>query len=313
MSRKVSHLLSISDLTSRDILRLIRSAGTLKGVRSNVLSGRTIGLLFQKPSMRTRVSFDVAMYHLGGRAIYLSQSEVGLGTRESAQVIAKVLSRYLDGIVARVYSHKDVETLARYAKVPVINGLSDVEHPCQALADLMTINERKGALKGLTIAFLGDGNNCAASLALGATMLGANFRIGSPKGYWLSDDVLRRARTYAEGAGARIECTDDPDVAVRDADVVYTDVWVSMGQEDSAALRRAAFVPYRVTDKTLAKARSGALFMHPLPAHVGEEITADILDHPQSVVYDQAENRLHIQKALLLESLGAGAGEVGPS
>ena len=313
MSRKVSHLLSISDLTPQDIWRLIRSAGTLKGVRSSVLSGRTLGLLFQKPSMRTRVSFDVAMYQLGGRAIYLSQAEVGLGTRESAQVIAKVLSRYLDGIVARVYAHKDVETLARYADVPIINGLSDVEHPCQALADLMTIYEKKGALKGLTIAFVGDGNNCAASLALGATMLGASFRLGAPKGYWLSDDVMRRAREYAESAGAHIQCTDDADVAARDAGVVYTDVWVSMGQEDSAEGRRAAFAPYRVTDKVLARARPGALFMHPLPAHMGEEITADLLDHPQSVVYDQAENRLHVQKALLLERLGTGASEAGPS
>ena len=313
MSRKVSHLLSISDLTSQDIWRLIRTAGTLKGVRSGALAGRTLGLLFQKPSMRTRVSFDVAMYQLGGRAIYLSQAEVGLGTRESVRVVARVLSRYLDGIVARVYTHKDVETLARYADVPVINGLSDVEHPCQALADLMTIYEKKGALKGLTIAFLGDGNNCAASLALGAAMLGANFRIGSPKGYWLSNDVVGRVRKYAEAAGAQVLCTDDPDDAVRDADVVYTDVWISMGQEDTAERRRAAFLPYRVTDKVLLKARPGALFMHPLPAHPGEEITADLLEHPQSVVYDQAENRLHIQKALLLERLGTGASEIRPS
>ncbi|MBI4307289.1 MAG: ornithine carbamoyltransferase [Chloroflexi bacterium] len=313
MAQKVRHLLSLADLTTQDIWRLIHAARSLKGVRSNALGGRVIALLFQKPSMRTRVSFEVAMYQLGGRAIYLSQAEVGLGTREAAEDIARVLSRYVDAIAGRTFLHKDLETLARYASVPVINGLSDAEHPCQALADLQTIYEKKGALKGLTIAFLGDGNNCAASLALGATLVGANFRIASPNGYWLRGDILGRARDYAQRTGAQVLCTDEPTVAVEGADVVYTDVWTSMGQESEAERRRSTFASYQVTPKLLAKARPNALFMHPLPAHSGEEVDVGLLEHPQSVVYDQAENRLHIQKAILLEYLGGASSEVGLS
>ncbi len=297
--------LSISDLTPEDIRRLISGALDLKTTGwSTLLSEKVLVLMFEEPSTRTRVSFDVGMRQLGGYCLYLSPEEVGLGKRESAADVARVLSRYANAIAARTFSHQTVVTLARYADIPVINALSDLEHPCQALADLLTIYEKKGELGSLTLAFIGDGNNVANSLLLGAALTGMNFRIASPAGYGISDNILNPARQYAAESGAVIFCTEEPRQAVNDADVVYTDVWASMGQEAEAKKRRKAFAPYQIDEKLLSLAKDDAILMHPLPAHHGEELAENILYCPQSVAFDQAENRLHAQKALLAEMLG---------
>jgi len=244
------------------------------------------------------------MRQLGGYCLYLSPEEVGLGKRESAADVARVLSRYANAIAARTFSHQTVVTLARYADIPVINALSDLEHPCQALADLLTIYEKKGELGSLTLAYIGDGNNVANSLLLGAALTGMNFRIASPAGYGISDKILNPARQYAAESGAVIFCTEEPRQAVTDADVVYTDVWASMGQEAEAKKRRKAFAAYQIDEKLLSLAKDDAILMHPLPAHHGEELAENILYCPQSVAFNQAENRLHAQKALLAEMLG---------
>lgn len=244
------------------------------------------------------------MRQLGGQAIYLSPAEVGLGERESVADVARVLSRYVDAIVARTFSHQTLEILASYSAVPVLNALSDLEHPCQALADLVTIYEKKGELGGLTLAFVGDGNNVAHSLLLAAALTGMNFRIASPAGYAVQPDILDRAEEYAAASGAEIFCTEEPPLAVSGADIVYTDVWTSMGQEAEAAERRRVFANYQVNGELLSLAKEDAILMHPLPAHRGEEVGEDILDSLQSVVFDQAENRLHLQKALLVQMLG---------
>jgi len=295
---KGKDLISIAGLDSEDIQHLIGSAIRLKRGRSAALEGKILALIFEKPSLRTRVSFDVAMKQLGGDAIYLSPAEIGLGQREPVSDVAQVLSRYVDGIVARTFSHQSVELLARYSSVPVINGLSDEEHPCQVLSDVLTIYEKKGRLEGLKIAYVGDTNNVATSLILASSLVGIDFRIASPEGHKPKPSVLARA-------GSEILCTRDPRQAVADADVVYTDVWISMGQEAEAEHRLAAFSSYQVNSDLLALAKRDAIFMHPLPAHHGEEIAEGLLDVPQSVVFDQAENRLHMQKAILLELLGA--------
>ncbi len=302
---KGKDLLSISDLSSADIRLLISDAVAMKaeGWLSS-LSGKTLALLFEKPSLRTRVSFEVAMRQLGGQTIYLSPAEVGLGKRESISDVARVLSRYVDAIVARTFSHQTLEMLANYSSVPVVNALSDLEHPCQALADLFTIYEKKGELDGLTLAFLGDGNNVAHSLLLAASLAGMNFRIASPSGYRVQDRILHLAQEYAVDSGAEIFCTEEPHLAVSGADVVYTDVWTSMGQEAEAEQRRQIFANYQVNSELLSLAREDAILMHPLPAHHGEEVAEGILDSPESVVFDQAENRMHVQKALLAEILG---------
>jgi len=302
---KSKDLLSISDLSSEDIRLLISDAVDMKAAGwSSLLSGKTLALLFEKPSLRTRVSFEVAMRQLGGQAIYLSPAEVGLGKRESISDVARVLGRYVDAIVARTFSHQALEKLASYSSVPVINALSDLEHPCQALADLFTIYEKKGELDGLTLAFIGDGNNVAHSLLLAASLAGVNFRIASPSGYRVQDSILHLAQEYAVDSGAEIFCTEEPRLAVNSADVVYTDAWTSMGQEAEAEQRRQIFANYQVNDELLSLAREGAILMHCLPAHHGEEVAEGILDSPASVVFDQAENRLHVQKALLAEILG---------
>lgn len=299
-------LLSVADLTSKEIQHLIESAAFLKrGQKADArLKGKTIALLFEKPSLRTRVSFEVAMWQLGGHAIYLSPAEVGLGKRESISDVARTLSRFVNGIVARTFAHETVKLLAEYGTVPVINGLSDHEHPCQALGDLLTILEKKGDLKGLRLAYVGDGNNVARSLILASAAVGMDFSIASPPGYELDKPALRQARKLASQTGARIATMAEPRRAVENADVVYTDVWTSMGQESEADVRRRAFASYQVDAALLSCARKGALFMHPLPAHHGEEIAKGFLDHPQSVVFDQAENRRHIQKAILVRALG---------
>ena len=299
-------LLSVADLTSDEIQHLIKNAAFLKrGQKADArLKGKTIALLFEKPSLRTRVSFEVAMWQMGGHAVYISPGEVGLGKRESISDVARTLSRFVNGIVARTFAHQTVEMLAKYGTVPVINGLSDYEHPCQALGDLLTILEKKGDLKGLRLAYVGDGNNVARSLMLAAVAVGMDFSIASPPGYELDKPALRLAKKLAAQSGAKIATMAEPRLAVKDADVVYTDVWTSMGQEAEAEVRRRAFASYQVDSTLLSCAKKGALFMHPLPAHHGEEIAEGLLDHPQSVVFDQAENRLHIQKAILVRALG---------
>jgi ornithine carbamoyltransferase len=298
-------LLSVSDLSSEDISSLISDAVDMKASGwLSLLSGKTLALMFEKPSLRTRVSFELAMRQLGGEAIYLSPAEVGLGERESVPDVARVLSRYVDAIAARTYSHQTLEVLASYSAVPVINALSDWEHPCQALADLFTIYEKKGELNGLTLAFVGDGNNVAHSLLLAASLTGMNFRIATPPAYAIEDDIFNLAQNNALGTGGEIFGTEEPRLAVSGADVVYTDVWTSMGQEAEADQRRQAFAGYQVNSELLALAKEDAILMHPLPAHRGEEVAEDILDSPPSVVFDQAENRLHLQKALLAWMLG---------
>ena len=302
---KGKDLLSIADLNREDIPLLISRAIELKeeGWRHS-LSEKVLALVFEKPSLRTRVSFEMAMRQMGGSAIYLSPAEVGLGKREPVPDVARVLSRYVDAIAARTFSHETLELLAQYADVPVINVLSDLEHPCQALADLLTIHEKKGELEGLTLAYVGDGNNVAHSLMLASALAGIHFRIASPAGYQIRDDLLELARSYAMESGTEILCTEDPRQAVNEADIVYTDAWTSMGQEDESEKRRRAFAGYQIDDELLAQAEEGAILMHPLPAHHGEEVAKGVLDSPQSVVFDQAENRMHLQKALLAEMLG---------
>jgi ornithine carbamoyltransferase len=298
------NLLSVADLSAEDIWHLIEAAINLKQrKRKAYLKEKVLALLFEKPSLRTRVSFEVAMWQLGGNTLYLSPDEVGLGKREKVSDVARALSRYVDGIVARTFSHQTLELLAQYAQVPVINGLSDHEHPCQALGDLLTIYEKRGELKGLKLAFIGDSNNVARSLLLATSLVGVDFSIASPPAYKLQDTILRHAREFALQSNTRIFLTSDPRLAAENADIVYTDVWTSMGQEVEAEARRLAFATYRVDTQLLSLAKKDALFMHPLPAHHGEEITEGLLDHPQSVVFDQAENRLHIQKAILLKLL----------
>ena len=301
---KGKHLLSIADLSIEEVEALIRRAVDLKGGPSpQVMAGKSAALLFEKPSLRTKVSFDIAVHQLGGHPLYLGKDEVGMGVREPVSDTARILSRYVDVIIVRTFAQSTLETLAQYSSVPVINALSDDEHPCQALADLLTVYEKKGGLKGTTIAYIGDGNNVAVSLALAAVSVGANFTIAAPPGYHMPDaameEVIRRGRV----TGVRVTLTESPQDAVRGADVVYTDVWTSMGQEEETERRREAFKGYRVDPELLALAGDGALFMHPLPAHPGEEISEGLLEHPQSVVFDQAENRLHAQKAALLEIL----------
>lgn len=298
------NLLSVADLSAEDIWHLIEEAINLKQrERKAYLKEKVLALLFEKPSLRTRVSFEIAMWQLGGNTIYLSPDEVGLGKREKVSDVARTLSRYVDGIVARTFSHQTLELLAQYAQVPVINGLSEYEHPCQALGDLLTIYEKKGELKGLKLAFIGDSNNVARSLLLATSLVGVNFFIASPPAYKFQDEILRHAQEFALQSNTHIFLTSDPRLAAENADIVYTDVWSSMGQEAEVEARRLAFATYQVDTQLLSLAKKDALFMHPLPAHHGEEIAEGLLDHPQSVVFDQAENRLHIQKAILLKLL----------
>jgi ornithine carbamoyltransferase len=293
-------LLSIADLTPEELRRIVDVAVEMKrNGYPRVLAGKTLALLFEKASLRTNVSFNVAMQQLGGQAIYLGQSEVGLGQRESVADVARVLSRYVDGIAARTYAQQTLIDLAAHASVPVVNALSDEEHPCQAVADLVTVYERKGHFHGLTLAFIGDGNNVATSLAQAAAMVGMNFVIASPQGYELSEGTLDHARRSAAKSGAQISAIRSPREAVKQADIVYTDVWISMGQEDSYDDRLKAFEGYQVNSELLSHARRDIILMHDLPAHRGEEIVDEVIEGPQSVVFDQAENRLHAQRAIL--------------
>ena len=300
MGIKPKHFLSINDITPNELQELLDSAIDLK-TRGWIapLKQKTMALVFEKPSLRTRVSFEVAMRQLGGQTIYLAPEEVGLGKRESIPDVARVLSRFVDVIVLRTFAQQNLEMLAEYSSVPVINALSDFEHPCQALADLLTIYEHKGKLKWLTVAYIGDGNNVANSLILACAMTGVNFNIASPQGYTIDKAVLKKAQTYAKTSGAKIVCTEDPRVAAKDVDVIYTDTWTSMGQEAEAKVRRKVFAGYQINEELMALTKKNAIIMHCLPAHHGEEVSVGLLDSPQSVVFDQAENRMHAQKALL--------------
>lgn len=300
--KKPKHFLSITDLTPKEILDIFQVAKKLKselkktGKNKQVLKGKSLALIFEKQSLRTRISFEIGMSQLGGHAVYLDPRDTGIGVRESEIDIAKVLSGMANVIAARTYTHTTIETLAQHATIPVINALSDLEHPCQALTDLFTIWEIKGKLKGLTIAYVGDGdNNVAHSLCLGATLLGMQFRCGSPKRYSLNKTIIKNNRNVFE--------TTDPKEAVINADVVVTDTWISMGDTNKEE-RMRLFQKYQVNKKLMSLAKKDAIFLHCLPAYRGNEVTTDVIDGPQSVVFQEAENRLHVQKALLLYLLG---------
>ncbi len=300
----MKHFIAIEELTSKELSDYLSLGKKLKAewrARGNkpILKNKTLGMVFQKPSLRTRVSFDMAMLHLGGQALYLSPNEIGLGQRESIADVSRVLSRYVDGIMARVFAHDHVVELAKYSSVPVINGLSDWEHPCQALADAMTIIEHQGNLKGMRVVFVGDGNNVARSLMFACALSGANFVCASPRGYWLDEASVSKAGRIAEEAGGSVALTESPDQAVHGADVIYADVWASMGQESEAAERAKIFAPYQVNKALVSRAKPKSIVMHCLPAHRGAEITDDVIDGSHSVVFDQAENRMHAQKAIV--------------
>jgi len=295
--------LAETDFTKKEIIETFKVARKLKkkvkkGEKHHILRGKVLGMIFQKPSNRTRVSFEVGMYQLGGHAIYLGPAEIGLGTRESVADVARVLSRFTNGIMARVFGHDLVEGLAKWAPVPVINGLSDLLHPCQILGDLLTIIEHKGGYEGVKIAYVGDGNNIVNSFINVAGILPLDLRVACPKGYEPNAEILAAAR---EKAVSKITVVRDPVEAVSGADVVYTDTWASMGQEAEAEARRKAFKRYQVNSKLLEHAARDYIFMHCLPAHRGEEVTDEVMDGPHSVVFDEAENRLHIQKAIMVK------------
>jgi len=302
------HFLSIADFSGQELQALFDLAQQLKSERkqggnSPLLEGKVLAMVFQKPSLRTRVSFDMAMRHLGGDALYLSPAEIGLGKREAIKDVSRVLSGYVDCIMARVFEHRHVVELAQHAKVPVINGLSDYSHPCQALADGLTILEHFGRLKGLKLTFVGDGNNVAVSLLFLAARMEMNFTIASPEGFELADQVVEIGRRMAAESGGAVQILRDPKEAVAGAQVIYTDTWVSMGQEEDTARRAAAFRRYQVNPDLVAHADRSAVVLHCLPAHRGQEITDEVADGPQSLIFPQAENRLHAQKAILVSLL----------
>lgn len=299
-------LISIECLETQDIFDIISLTGKVKSDKAryaDTLKGKSIGLIFQKPSNRTRVSFEIGMEQLGGHALYLGPDEIDMGGRESVKDVACVLSRYLDGIVARTYKHDDIKELALYARIPVINGLSDRAHPCQALADIFTIREKLGTFKGITLSYVGDGNNVLNSLMCASARAGLNMKIATPKGYEPIKDIITIAKKFAKESGSKIEISNDPKAAAKGADVIYTDVWVSMGQEKDAGKRMKAFKSFQVNESLMKMAKKDCLVMHCLPAHRGQEITDSVIDSDSSVVYDQAENRMHVQKAILLKLL----------
>ncbi len=302
------HFLSLADWSREEIELLFELSAALKADPASyatALAGQSLAMIFEKASTRTRVSFEVGMFQLGGQALFLSSNDIQLHRGETIADTARVLSRFVHGIMARVFAHQDILDLAGYGSVPVINGLSDLLHPCQALADYFTLRERRGELAGLKLAYVGDGNNVAHELMWGAVKLGMKFSIGCPKGYEPNAQLCRNTVHEAQKLGSPVpELTSDPLAAVRGADVVYTDVWTSMGQEAESARRLAAFQGYQVTPAMMAAAGSQAVFMHCLPAHRGEEVAADVIDGPQSVVFDEAENRLHVQKAVLVTLMG---------
>ena len=302
---KGKDFLWLADLDSEEIRQMVRKARSMKeGVTPQAMDGKVAALLFEKPSLRTRVSFEVGVRQMGGYCIYLSQSDVGLGTREPAEDVARVLDRLVDVIVARVFSHRSLEILAEHSTVPVVNALSDLAHPCQAIGDLLSMTEHKGDLEGMNVAYVGDGNNIASSLAIACSSVGANFVVASPPQYKVPEIAWNVARQRSAENETRLQWIESPEAAVEGADVVYTDVWISMGDEAEVDVRRDIFSTYRVDGDLMSRADSEAVFMHDMPAHRGEEISDDMLDHPSSIVFHQAENRLHAQKAILAELMG---------
>ena len=303
----MEHFLSIADLTPDDIHNLLALATRLKsdwqqGGNKPILKGKSLAMVFQKPSLRTRVSFEMGMVHLGGYALYLGPNEIKMAGRESVPDVARVLSGYVDGIMARVFDHDHIIQLAAYGSVPIINGLSDYNHPAQAFADIFTIQELKGRLEGLKLAYVGDGNNVARSLLFASMKVGMHFAIASPPGYTLNEEDFDTGEAFSV-AGASIEIVEDPNRVVAEADVIYTDVWTSMGQEEETADRLRVFPPYQINQTLVGHAQADCLIMHCLPAHRGEEITDDVADGPNSALFPQAENRLHAQKAILAHLL----------
>jgi len=303
-------LISISDLGPAGVEAVLDLTRVIKSQPAefrNALQGKQLALFFEKPSLRTRLTFEAGISSMGGTSFFFDQTEARLDAREKLSDIAHNLERWIDGIVLRTFAHSTVSGMAEHASIPVVNGLSDWEHPCQALADYFTLIERRGDAKKIRLVYVGDGNNVAHSLMLTAACLGSAITIATPAGYEPSSDVVRTAREIAAGTGASVEVVNDPAAAVRGADAIYTDVWASMGQEGEATERRAIFLPFQVNEKLFARAGKRALFMHCLPAHRGDEVTDAVIDSPRSVVFDQAENRLHVQKAILLSLLGSGS------
>ena len=307
MQTHMKHILSITDLSSDDIWEIIQLAIKLKkeykttGKNTPVFQNKTLVMLFEKPSLRTRMGFSIAMHQLGGNSLYFGQNDIGFGARESIADSAKVIASMADFLVARTFAHKTLESLAEFSTIPVINGLSDLEHPCQILADFLTIFEVKQKLSGLTICYLGDGeNNVAHSLALGCATMGINFTCGSPKGYTLNENIVKQAKQIAKKTQATFLETEDPKIAIKNADAVVTDTWVSMGDEKEQAKRVKIFRPYQVYTKLMKRAKKNAIFMHCMPVHRDDEVTSEIVDGKQSVIFNEAENRLHVQKALLV-------------
>jgi ornithine carbamoyltransferase len=302
MSKKNRHLLTLEELSNQELCALLELAAQVKkkpAKYKKALKGQTLGMIFEKSSTRTRVSFEVGMFQLGGHALFLSSNDIQIGRGETIEDTARVLSRFVQGIMIRTFAHKTAEDLAKNATVPVINGLSDSHHPCQALADLQTLQEHYGKLKKLQIVFVGDGNNVSNSLMIGAAKTGAHFKLVCPKGYEPDADILRRAQKEAGKTGSRIEVTQKIQGSVKGADAVYTDVWTSMGQEAEKAKRLSDFKGFQVDEKLMSESPN-AVFLHCLPAHRGEEVSSGVIDGKQSLVFDQAENRLHAQKALLI-------------
>jgi len=310
-------LISIHDLSSSEVEEILKLAADLKDKlkrqeKHEYLWAKSLAMIFEKPSTRTRVSFEIGMWQLGGLAINLDQEAVGLGTRESIADVARTLSRYADALLIRTFAHEKVIELAKYASVPIINGLSDLLHPCQALTDIFTVMEKKKEPKGLKFAYIGDGNNVCHSLMFAAAKIGMNMTVATPKGYEPKEEIVKLAFEDGKKTGVEIDILNDPVIAAEEADVIYTDVWASMGQEKESQKRAKAFQAFQVNAKLVALAKKDVIVMHCLPAHRGAEITSDVLDGPHSVVFDQAENRLHVQKAiltLLLACLPAGREE----
>lgn len=305
----MKHLLTLHDLTSEEVFDILKLAEKLKkelkaGIPHPLLKGKTLGMIFTKSSTRTRVSFEVGMVQLGGYPLFLSSNDIQLGRGETVYDTAQVLSRYIDGIMIRTFKQSDVEDLARFGSIPVINGLTDLVHPCQILADLLTVYEHKGALKGLKMAYVGDGNNVAHSLLHGCAKVGMDIAVATPEGYKCDEAMVDEALEDAKNTGSRILITQDPVEAVKNADVVYSDTWISMGQEAEKAERLKVFMPYQVNSQLMSQAKPDAIFLHCLPAYRGYEVTEEVIDGPQSAIFDEAENRLHAQKAVMALLMG---------
>jgi len=305
----MKNFISFNDITVKELDELLKWSMELKfQTRNNIphhlLKGKTLGMIFSKSSTRTRVSFEVGMYQLGGHALFLSSQDIQLGRGESIEDTAKVLSRFVDGIMIRTFDHKDVCDLAEYGSIPVINGLTDLMHPCQALADLLTVKERFGSLKGLKMAYLGDGNNVANSLLHACSKAGMHIAVATPKGYECDTDCVKESKKQARNTGGSVVITNDPKEAISGANAVYTDTWISMGQESEKAKKIPVFMPYQVNEELMELASKDVIFLHCLPAYRGYEVTSDVIDGPSSLVFEQAENRLHAQKAILVNVLG---------